>query len=150
MNKKVNINIITNETMSPIPEWQDESFLVVSVTALSAPASSPLGVGAKFLPSSYSNSISDFGAFKDQIISDSALFKLSETYSEAYCGVNLNGASEDILQSRTMTLVEKNALVLAISFHNAGYYVLADINDDQKTYKEFLNKYNIPTHTSDS
>ena len=144
MHKEINFIITTGETISSTSKWQDESFFTVSVTSLST--TSLLGVGVKILPSSYSNSFSNFDELEMQIISDSALFRFSNTYY----GVNLNKAPEDILQSKTMTLVEKNALVLALSFYNAGYYVIADVKKKQKTYKEFLNKYNIPTRTFDS
>lgn len=149
MNKEINIIIKTDSTTNSTPEWQDESFLIVSIATSSTPTSSLLGVGAKFLPSSYSNSISDFGALEDQILSDSALLPLG-TYLGTCYGIDSSKTPGDILQSRTMTLVEKNALVLAISLHYAGYYVRADVNDNQTTYKEFLSKYNIPTCTSGS
>ena len=88
-----------------------------------------------------------FSEFEEQILGNTALFSNDYFPSNAY-GIDISQAPLDILESNTLTYDEKAALTLAISFREAGYYVLVISKKGQVSYQNFLKKYNISKNIS--
>ena len=84
-----------------------------------------------------------FSEFETKIVSEIGLFSNTYFPSQTY-GIDLTKTPNYILESNALTSIEKNALSVALSSRDAGYFVIAIVSSEQNVYKVFLNKYNIP------
>ncbi|MDD5750067.1 MAG: hypothetical protein PHU56_00220 [Candidatus Pacebacteria bacterium] len=89
-----------------------------------------------------------FVDFEKKVLGDLALFNDSSFPQNTY-GVNMSNAPRDIIESNTLTGIQKSAITLAIHCQNRRNYVIIAVSDtdSQTTFIGFLQSYNIPFAT---
>lgn len=147
-----NLIITTPDTSSSTSGLSKPGWVVVDISAYSLNNQLQTEVSEKFevdvasisSPSNFATfSNGGFGEFEQKIISDTVLFSNSLFPNNTYDGIDLSKGADDILKSGTLTPYQKDAIILAISCQDRGYYVVVATTEDQKTFTDFLRKYNI-------
>ncbi len=87
-----------------------------------------------------------FEEFEVEATCATSLFS-SDLFPIGTYGIDLAGTPHEILESSTLTNIQKSVMTLAINCQSAGYYVAVASTDDQVAFKNFLRIYNIPTTT---
>ncbi|MEW5908026.1 MAG: hypothetical protein AB1643_02505 [Patescibacteria group bacterium] len=87
-----------------------------------------------------------FEEFEKKVIGTTSLFS-SDLFPIGTYGIDLGGTPHKILESITLTNIQKSVMTLAINCQRAGYYVVVATTDDQVVFRNFLRTYNISTAT---